>query len=219
MIYKIIENHPNDSRVKYREDGVFQTLSSRMGTGGGNVPMVHCLNDQGGKVMDVSEEKTGTLRAEAHGHAPIVHTVAIEGNGSRPSHKGNGYKETDKMYTLNTTEVHGVAYSMGHDERSNQFVDEGKIVVGSLCAHDGRGFNGQDVEQNKVVYPAGKVRRLTPTECERLQGLPDGYTDIEFNGKPAPDSRRYKALGNGMAQPCADYVIRSIVEVLDGEGI
>lgn len=72
------------------------------------MPIVHCLNDQGGKVMDISEEKTGTLRAEAHGHAPIVHTVAIEGNGSRPSHKGNGYKETDKMYTLNATEVHGV---------------------------------------------------------------------------------------------------------------
>jgi DNA (cytosine-5)-methyltransferase 1 len=57
------------------------------------------------------------------------------------------------------------------------------------------------------------VRRLTPLECERLQGLPDGYTDIEFNGKPAPDAKRYKALGNGMAQPCADYVIRRIVEI------
>jgi DNA (cytosine-5)-methyltransferase 1 len=57
------------------------------------------------------------------------------------------------------------------------------------------------------------VRRLTPTECERLQGLPDGYTDIEYNGKPAPDSKRYKALGNGMAQPVADWVIKRIVEV------
>lgn len=37
---KIIENHPNDSRVKIKEDGIFQTLSSRMGTGGGNVPLV-----------------------------------------------------------------------------------------------------------------------------------------------------------------------------------
>jgi DNA (cytosine-5)-methyltransferase 1 len=57
------------------------------------------------------------------------------------------------------------------------------------------------------------VRRLTPLECERLQGLPDGYTDIEYKGKPAPDAKRYKALGNGMAQPCADYVIRRIVEI------
>jgi site-specific DNA-cytosine methylase len=61
------------------------------------------------------------------------------------------------------------------------------------------------------------VRRLTPLEAERLQGVPDGYTDIEFNGKPAPDSKRYKALGNGMAQPVADYVIRRIVEVNRGQ--
>ena len=64
-------------------------------------------------------------------------------------------------------------------------------------------------------YQNKEVRRLTPTECERLQGLPDGYTDIEFKGKPASDSRRYKALGNGMAQPCADYVIRRIQEIND----
>lgn len=57
------------------------------------------------------------------------------------------------------------------------------------------------------------VRRLTPLEAERLQGLPDGYTDIEYKGKPAPDAKRYKALGNGMAQPCADFIIRRIVEV------
>ena len=48
------------------------------------------------------------------------------------------------------------------------------------------------------------VRRLTPTECERLQGLPDGYTE------GGSDTARYKALGNGMAQPCADYVIERI---------
>ena len=52
------------------------------------------------------------------------------------------------------------------------------------------------------------VRKLTPTECERLQGLPDGYTDI--NG--ASDSKRYKALGNGMAHPCALYVLQQIVK-------
>ena len=162
--------------IRPQENGTLPCLTARAGTGGNNLPIVHCLNDQGGKVMDVSEEKTGTLRAEAHGHAPIVHTIAIEGNGSRPSHKGDGYKETDKMYTLNTTEVHGVAMT------------------------------------NK------SVRRLTPLEAERLQGLPDGYTDIEFNGKPAPDSRRYKAIGNGMAQPVADFVIKRIVEVANSKG-
>lgn len=52
------------------------------------------------------------------------------------------------------------------------------------------------------------VRRLTPKECERLQGLPDNYTDF------GSDTARYKAIGNGMAQPCADFVMRRVVEVL-----
>ena len=60
------------------------------------------------------------------------------------------------------------------------------------------------------------VRRLTPLECERLQGLPDGFTDIEFKGKPAPDSKRYKAIGNGMAHPCASFVLAQIVKAERG---
>ena len=58
------------------------------------------------------------------------------------------------------------------------------------------------------------VRRLTPLEAERLQGLPDSWTDIEFKGKSAPDSARYKAIGNGMAQPCADFVLSKVVQAL-----
>lgn len=58
------------------------------------------------------------------------------------------------------------------------------------------------------------VRRLTPIECERLQGLPDNFTNVECNGKPASDSARYKAIGNGMAQPCADFVLSKVVQAL-----
>lgn len=50
------------------------------------------------------------------------------------------------------------------------------------------------------------IRRLTPLECERLQGFPDGWTDIEG----ASDSARYKALGNSVAIPCVDYVLQGI---------
>jgi len=57
-----------------------------------------------------------------------------------------------------------------------------------------------------------QVRRLTPVECERLQGFPDGYTDIPWRGKPtSPDGPRYKALGNSMAVP----VMRWIGERID----
>lgn len=50
------------------------------------------------------------------------------------------------------------------------------------------------------------VRRLTPIECERLQGFPDGYTDIKPNGKQTPDGHRYKALGNSMAVPVMRWI-------------
>lgn len=56
------------------------------------------------------------------------------------------------------------------------------------------------------------VRWLTPLECERLQGLPDGWTLID--DKTCSDSARYKAIGNGMAQPCADFIIRRIAEAM-----
>lgn len=112
--FRILENHPNDSRVKIREDNVFQTLSSRMGTGGGNTPMI---------------------------------------------------------------------------------------------------------EQNAVV------RRLTPMECERLQGYPDGWTDIgdwvDSKGKKhkgESDSPRYKALGNSIALPFWEWMANRMVKVLKDDG-
>lgn len=57
------------------------------------------------------------------------------------------------------------------------------------------------------------VRRLTPMECERLQGFPDGWTAVTHRGKPAADGPRYKALGNSMAVPCLRWILMRIIEV------
>jgi DNA (cytosine-5)-methyltransferase 1 len=63
-----------------------------------------------------------------------------------------------------------------------------------------------------------QVRRLTPVECERLQGFPDGYTNIPWRKKPeAPDGPRYKALGNSMAVPCMKWIGQRIAEVDRGD--
>ena len=80
----------------------------------------------------------------------------------------------------------------------------------SNCLNSRMGTGGNQVP---VIHDEEKytVRRLTPLEAERLQGWPDGYTDVPLNGKPASDANRYKALGNGMAQPCADFVLSQIV--------
>jgi len=71
------------------------------------------------------------------------------------------------------------------------------------------GNQGSEVDA-LVVQSA--VRRLTPTEAERLQGFPDGHTDIGWNGKPTPDSHRYKAMGNSMAVPVMRWIGQRIKE-------
>ena len=57
-----------------------------------------------------------------------------------------------------------------------------------------------------------QVRRLTPRECERLQGFPDDYTAIQRKGKPAADGPRYRALGNSMAVSCMSWIGKRIQE-------
>ncbi len=63
-----------------------------------------------------------------------------------------------------------------------------------------------------------RVRRLMPTECERLQGMPDDYTLIPYRGKPAADAPRYKAIGNSMAVPCMAWLGQRLVQCLHKTG-
>jgi DNA (cytosine-5)-methyltransferase 1 len=63
-----------------------------------------------------------------------------------------------------------------------------------------------------ISFTSG-VRRLTPRECERLQGFPDDYTLVTYHGKPAADGPRYRALGNSMAVPVMAWLGRRIAEV------
>lgn len=86
-------------------------------------------------------------------------------------------------------------------------------VVASLKASGGNYGGGSE----NLAGTNGYVRRLTPLECERLQGLPDHWTLIK--DRSCSDSARYKALGNGMAQPCADFIIHRIAEIMRQERI
>lgn len=90
----------------------------------------------------------------------------------------------------------------------------GEDVVGALCARDYKGVGSQYVSEGKVIAQKEDahyfVRKLMPIECERLQGFPDGWTDVEFKGKPASDAARYKALGNSMAVPVMHWIGKQI---------
>lgn len=89
-------------------------------------------------------------------------------------------------------------------------LNESEEVSGTLQSKANGGYS---LNYQNPVRQGYKVRRLTPRECERLQGLPDGWTDIPG----ASDAVRYKALGNGMAQPCPDYVIERIKAIMEEE--
>lgn len=84
-------------------------------------------------------------------------------------------------------------------------------TVGALCTCDSKGIGSQYVDQDKCIEHNSTVRRLTPLECERLQGFPDFWTDIPG----ASDSARYKALGNSFAIPNALFVISGCIEAIE----
>jgi DNA (cytosine-5)-methyltransferase 1 len=100
-------------------------------------------------------------------------------------------------------------------------------TVGALCARDYKGVGNEYVSEGKVVAnaqaggagPRYVVRRLTSVECERLQGFPDGWTDVpDFDGKPMSDAQRYKQLGNSMAVPVMRWIGKRILMVDEEEG-
>ena len=141
-------------------------------------------------------------------HVPLVEqepVFCITGNAidRQPQNGGNGIGYQENIaYTLTATDRHAVY--------SRQRVD---------VFRNGNAVSTQSARQHKdatdfVVDPAEMgsrlLRRLTPLECERLQGFPDGWTDIPN----ASDSARYKALGNSVAIPCVEYILRGIALVL-----
>lgn len=145
---------------------------------------------------------TGTLRAEGGQDNVLVQAIALAENtiGRKPENGGNGdgYSE-ELMYTLNATGVHGVA-----TEQPMAFQNTADCLTSSY----GTKWNGNASATNGSLFAAQSmaVRRLTPRECERLQGFPDDYTAIPG----ASDGPRYKALGNSMAVPVMAWIGKRI---------
>lgn len=87
-------------------------------------------------------------------------------------------------------------------------LQEAPILFPTLDASEGRKWGSdQWINNGKCVHMHGVPRRLTPVECERLMGWPDGWTDVaDDKGRPAPDTARYKACGNGVASPVSAWI-------------
>jgi len=93
--------------------------------------------------------------------------------------------------------------------------DAAPLVACSVADTLGVGANQTTGFKTDVAAVGMQVRRLTPTECERLQGFPDGWTQVPYRGKPAADGPKYKALGNSMAVPCMRWIGRRIKRVVE----
>jgi len=110
-------------------------------------------------------------------------------SGRDKAQNGKGWSE-GASYTLDATGLQGVVAPTLTTNNSSRSPQSSEVT-----------------QQINAVYQSSMaVRRLTPTECERLQGFPDGYTDIMPNGKQTPDGPRYKALGNSMAVPVMKWI-------------
>ena len=112
-----------------------------------------------------------------------------------------------------TTPNFGITQSSGLDhhavysrQRVDDFRENGVVSTQSARQHK----DATDLVCQKAEAYAYLIRRLTPLECERLQGFPDGWTDIP----DASDSARYKALGNSVAIPCVEFIMGRIAAAL-----
>ncbi len=139
-------------------------------------------------------------------NVPPVYQIAGNIIGREPENGGHQLGITDPdengTYTLTATDRHGVYCASDSGTNSSVNLD----IDPTLTVHESK-------SASYVSTGNGSVRRLTPVECERLQGFPDDWTDIPYRGKPhAPDSARYKALGNSMAVPVMQWIGKRIKE-------
>ena len=124
-----------------------------------------------------------------------LHAVATRGNviGRKDENGGNGLGCDENISpTLTSTDVHAVAF-----QSNSSFIPRGVDFTPTLGAQNADAM---------AVANKYQVRRLTPIECERLQGFPDGYTNVPFGKRMASDAQRYHALGNSMAVPVMRWI-------------
>jgi DNA-cytosine methyltransferase len=211
--------------------------ASEDGTGRGTpiVPAIAFHPTHLGDSLDPisSVEVTHALGTGSKGGCATAAVAMINMQGS----KGNAVAQADEpSYTLNAMHGHdvhavGVPVAEVTGTLSSRATADGGLgtdfdvagglqVVGTLGARasSGGGFSTDfEVAGGLQPTPTMAVRRLLPVECERLQGFPDDHTNIPWRGKPAPDSPRYKAMGNSMAVPVMRWIGQRLDRVAKGD--
>lgn len=237
-----LDFNPTDARLRYAQDDVSQTLTARAGTGGNQVPLVQVapiafnpsagITEKGGGFA-LSEDVTPTLKTD---HNPAVAFASnqrdevreLEVSGAlaaQPGIKQQTYICRADGQTNAMTSVDMAPTLTSHAKKDPPLIYPAEDSIGedALIQRDMSATLSTHNIQTPITGGREKrgltVRRLTPRECERLQGFPDDYTDIPYRNKEhAPDGPRYKALGNSMAVPVMRWIgerIRMVEEAAE----
>jgi DNA (cytosine-5)-methyltransferase 1 len=230
----VYEMHAQDARVQNVGD-ILPTMSATYGSGGGNIPVTYgiaenIINRQdhnGGNGIGSQEELQYTLNATGvHGIATMSDVAGTldasyyKGQGSRQGGEREFVAQSFAQNQLGEVRVGDVFNTLNTNSnasgRNTPMLMTHAFKMRSGCDGGGKGYLGQDekaftisTHQDQQVFQQMAVRRLTPTECERLQGFPDSYTQIPWKNKDAkdcPDGLRYKALGNSWAVPVITWI-------------
>ena len=198
----LFENHGIDARYTGPHE-VAPTMSARYGTGGNNVPLVSDMPESyciAGNIIDREVQNGGNgLGCQSD----ISYTLT-----SADRHAVFSRQRSDEFLE---NEVSATQSARQHKDATDLVCEPYQNTVGTIGYTDHKGINNQYVSEDKCIVENRRlIRRLTPLECERLQGFPDHWTDIPG----ASDSARYKALGNSVAIPCVDFVLRGIAYFL-----
>ncbi len=188
----------------------------------------HKAGSQSGSI-GFQEETAPTLLAGQQSAVMKAYVIgAYHSGGMLSDNPKSGFYEADTSRTLDLNGGNpccnqgGVAVVEGADEPEGQTaaVDcrnlrETDEVSGTLLAKAASG--GYSLNYQNPVRTGLCVRRLTPTEAERLQGYPDGWTESGADGRAISDTKRYQMLGNSIAVPCVAYIMQGIRDAVGGE--
>lgn len=189
-----LESHPIDSRIKIADDGTVQTLTSRMGTGGMNVPLVMKIRsgcEGGGKGPLIQEDKSATLGC--NNDQTLFEPVAfgISSDQSKAMLSSNPHAGIYKARTSRTLDTGGgnpgcnqggiavVTQEKSYAMTMNSYVQVEEEKAPALLS--------RDYKDPTAVNSGYTVRRLTPTECARLQGFPDWWCAGLETSEPTVD--------------------------------
>jgi DNA (cytosine-5)-methyltransferase 1 len=225
--------HPGGVTGRDAENGSLIAKSLKASDGGvdredGHTLIAFSAKDHGADHGDIAPTLRAGTHDKSHANAGVMPAIAFQERGRERGRSVDS--QVDLAYSLTAPNGGGrrqemnIAHSLRADgfDASEDGTGRGTPLVAFNItpSNSNKDYNARPSNRSQALTAGGNrpsarggdlvagmsVRRLTPRECERLQGLPDNYTLIPYRGKPAADGPRYRSIGNSMAVPCMSWI-------------